>query len=231
MKPHLEKSHSLLPETKPNSLHSCDICRSPLPTSHLEIALCPNESCVSLFHLTCLASNIEPNSSIVPVKGICPGCKKEIVWDDVIRGVFGRAGQMESSGMDDGIQEPEDEMDDEEDLISVTPRKKRVSGLVRLTGKPRTLTPKKLRTKKGKLTKPRSGIVSVNATDDERSQNPTPKRKPRGIPRRNKTIVNSASEIGAVDISRQTKDIEDGMTVPDSAGEARDVWVISSDDD
>src|SRR5205814_10010181 len=57
--PHLEKSHSLLPETKDNSIHLCNICRSPLPQSHLEIALCPNESCESLFHLTCLGSQLE----------------------------------------------------------------------------------------------------------------------------------------------------------------------------
>jgi hypothetical protein len=169
------------------------------------------------------------------VKGSCPGCKKEILWGDVIRGVFGRAGQMEGNTVDDDIQESESEDDDEEDDIPITPRKKRVSGLVRLTGKPKTPTPKKPRTTKGrnaKSVKESSNVVSVDATDDEATPKPAAKRKPRGRPKKNAKIVDSRTEIGVPGVSRRTEDACGTlMMVPDSAGEANDVWVISSDDD
>ena len=119
--PHLAKSHSLLPETKLNSIHSCDLCQTPLPQSHLEIALCPNESCASLFHLTCLASRFEERNSILPVKGRCPVCHKEILWGDVIRGVFGRSGRMESTNIED--EDIDDtEVDEGDENIPITPR-------------------------------------------------------------------------------------------------------------
>jgi hypothetical protein len=142
---------------------------------------------------------------------------------------------MKGNTLDDDIQESESEDDDEEDDIPVTPRKKRVSGLVRLTGKPKTPTPKKPRATKGrnaKSVKESPNIVSVDATDDEATPRPAAKRKPRGRPKKNAQIVDSTSEIGIPGVSRRTEDTGGTlMMVPDSAGEANDVWVISSDDD
>ena len=223
--PHLEKSHSLLPERKDNSIHLCDICRSPLPQSHLEIALCPNESCESLFHLTCLGSQLEESNSIVPVKGACPGCRREIQWGDVIRGLFGRAGKMESNNLeDDDVDETSDEDQYDENDIPVTPRKKRVSGLVRLTGKPKTSqksTTKQPRMIKGKSSKP-SPVEIVSSSDDDTTPRPAP-HKPDGrikpeMTERRERRPNSA------------KQNENVLIIPDSDGEAKDIWIISSDD-
>jgi hypothetical protein len=230
--PHLAKSHSLLPETKSNSIHSCDICQSPLPESHLEIALCPNESCASLFHLTCLASRIEESDSILPVKGSCPGCQKEIWWGDVIRGVFGRSGRMESINIDEDHDMDDTEVDEDDQDLPVTPRKKRVSGLVRLTGKPKTpqkSTSKKSRAKKGKPHE----VEIVPATDDDATPKPNTPRKPRGRPKKPKTVTQTTDTVNP-DILQKTdyeKRSTNSMMIPDSSGEAKDVWVISSDDE
>jgi len=169
------------------------------------------------------------------VKGTCPGCKKEILWGDVIRGVFGRAGQMEGNSTEDDVHESQSEDDDDDDYddIPITPRKKRVSGLVRLTGKPKTPTPGKPRATKGTKGKSVKEAVAVDATDDESTPKPAVKRKPRGKSKRKANMVDRTSEIGAQGVPRWTEDVDGGtlMMVPDSAGEANDVWVISSDDD
>lgn len=212
--------------SRTNSIHSCDICRSTLPQSHLEIALCPNESCASLFHLTCLASRFDDTNFILPVKGMCPSCQREISWGDVIRGVFGRSGQMESNNLEDDDVDDTDEDDDEDDEdVPTAPRKKRVSGLVRLTGKPKTpqkSAPKKSRTTRGKTTK--ADVAEILASDDNATPKPVTKRKPRGRP---KSIKTKDVEMQG----RRTKETESTTMVPDSAGEAKDVCIISSDDD
>lgn len=148
--------------------------------------------------------------------------------------MFGRAGQLEGNAMDDDIQESEDEDDEEEEDIPTTPRKKRISGLVRLTGKPKTSTPKKARaTKNVREKKETPNVVSVDATDDDATPKPVSKRKPRGRPKKNAKTVDSTSEVSRPAASRSAKDTGGGtlMIVPDSAGEANDVWIISSDDD
>lgn len=138
--------------------------------------------------------------------------------------------------MDDDIQESEDEDDEEEQDIPTTPRKKRISGLVRLTGKPKTPTPKKARATKNvkeKSRKETSNVVSVDAIDDDATPKPVSKRKPQGRPKKNAKTVDSTSEVSRPAASRSAKDTGGGtlMMVPDSAGEANDVWIISSDDD
>jgi len=223
---HLEKSHSLLPPSKSPSTFLCEICYKPLPTSHLEIALCPHEACPSLYHLTCLASRLETTNSILPVKGPCPKCGKEILWGDVIRGVFGRSARMDSAeGEDEELTSSEmDEDDDEDEEVPKTRRKKRGSDLVRLTGKskeppkPKATTPKK---SKRQTKKEKTVVIPASDGDDsegiiQRHTPPPPRR--RGRPKKTtpepKIVKKNANSV---------------EMVPDSAGEERDVWIISSD--
>jgi hypothetical protein len=139
----------------------------------------------------------------------------------VIRGVFGRSGQMETVNPDEDELDDTDDDDEDEETPATPRRKKRLSGLVTLTGKqktPQKTTPKKAATK-GKSV--RRGMTStamvVPASDEEVTPKPP---KPRGRPKGAKSKVAAAP----------AKPVET-FVVPDSAGEANDVWIISSDED
>ena len=216
---HLEKSHSLLPASKPTSIYPCDICKCSLSKNHIDIALCPHESCASLFHLTCLATRLEGPDSILPIKGTCPVCQRNILWGDVIRGVFGRSGQMETVNPDEDELEDTQDEDEDDEAPAASRRRKRVSGLVTLTGKqktPQKTTPKKPRTpQKSSKTRTTGRAMEIPASDEDESTPRPP--KPRGRPKASKPQPSKLPERPA-----------EGFVVPDSAGEERDVWVISS---
>jgi hypothetical protein len=215
--------------------------------SHLDIALCPHESCASLFHLTCLSSRLEQSDSILPVNGTCPVCQKEILWGDVIRGVFGRAGHMETNLQDDDSEETDDS-DSEDDDKPIKPRKKRVSGPVRLTGKskitPKT-TPKTTPQKSRKKTANKTSVQqNIPLTNNEATPKPLRVRKQPVANPTNPLDIEDGSNTGrlkpsipAIPGHSQPKrpiasnQTAPSLTIPDSAGEANDVWVISSDDD
>jgi hypothetical protein len=135
---------------------------------------------------------------------------------------------MESNNPEDeDDNEDETEYDEDDEDTPITPRKKRVSGLVRLTGKPKTpqkSTPKRSRVTKGKTTKP--NIIKIPASDNDTTPKPLTKLKPYGR-RKSKESTNGEIKIR----SQRTNDTESGMMIPDSAGEAKDVWIISSDDE
>jgi len=141
---------------------------------------------------------------------------------------------MESNIVDDDVQESENDYDEEDEDAPVTPRRRRVSGLVRLTGRPKTPTPKKSRTTKTRKSgKEVPNTLSVDATDDDATPKPASKRKPRGRPKKNARAVDSTSAASAPGILRRTKTAggQPLLMVPDSAGEEKDVWIISSDDE
>jgi hypothetical protein len=238
--PHLAKSQSIFTPCRSKVSISCDICHKSLPQNHIEIALCPHETCPSATHLKCLASRLEKSNSILPVKGSCPICNKEILWGDVIRGVFGRAGRMDFIPAEQD-ETPEFESDEEEEVEAPPPRRRRSrpSGLINLTGKPKTqkiITPKRPRGKGKQQNKGDTGEVTVVPASDEESTSKPVRQKQKS---RRKTLedleVVDVSE-GAVSPKAQVprkkaekKQVEN--VIPDSAGEERDVWVISSDDE
>src|SRR2546423_6743725 len=137
--PHLSKSESIFSTSRSNISISCDICHKPIPQNHLEISLCPHETCPSVTHLKCLASRLEKSKSILPSKGSCSICNKEILWGDVIRGVFGRAGRKDFIPAEqDEVPESESDEEEEEEVEAPPPRRRRSSPseLMNLTGKP-----------------------------------------------------------------------------------------------
>ena len=142
-------------------------------------------------------------------------------------------------------EDNDDDHDHDEEQVRPTPprRRKRVSaGLIPLAGK--TKSPKKStpasRGKGKKTSKPDSNAkITVIPGSDEEEVTPKPVRQKKIQPRR-KTL----DDIEIVDVSegvetpkvraprkkiQQKKLVE--KTIPDSAGEERDVWVISSDDE
>ena len=157
------------------------MCHSSLPQRHLEIALCPNESCASLYHLTCLASRFDDTDSILPVKGTCPGCRKDILWGDVIRGVFGLSGLMEPKNLDDyDHMEGMDDIEDEEEDGPRALRNEPVSGLLRSTVKQKGVQKTPPKKSRGKGTLSTSNIVDVvPVSDDDATPKPARQRRPR----------------------------------------------------
>lgn len=67
----------------------------------LTVAVCPNPSCSSVSHLSCLSSAFLTTTpsisahypSLVPRGGSCPSCGEYILWGDVVRGCYRRRSQ------------------------------------------------------------------------------------------------------------------------------------------
>jgi hypothetical protein len=221
--PHLEKSHTLLPESKSLASFSCHLCLSSLPENHLEIALCPHKPCASVFHLTCLASHLETTDAILPVKGTCPGCRKEILWGDVIRGVFGRSGRLETCIADDETDLSEDEDEDEDvneydenEKPSLPKRTLSVQSTKNPTKQTKAASKPRATAKSSKRNQTEN-VVMVPETDEEASpKRPIQRNNPRGRPQSKKPTE-----------PRSTRQFS---TVPASEPEPEDVWIISSDD-
>jgi hypothetical protein len=235
LKPHVEKSRSIFPINKSPSLYSCDICLSPLPDSHLEIALCPYTSCPSKYHLTCLASRLEKSDSILPVNGPCRICGKEILWGDVVRGVFGRAGHIAQVNSDEE-ESGSDGSSEEANIASPTRRKRKVCGLVKLTGKPRSApeaSPKGKSQDKAKNTTSSKAKrkVAMKTSSRENQDVSTRHADQTDIEvHQIEELDQTPPQITKPEKSRRQPK-KSNLVIPDSAGEESDVWVISSEDD
>ena len=138
---------------------------------------------------------------------------------------------------EDDVEESED--DAEEEGRPSPRRRRRAAGLIPLAGMPRTPNKTTLKTSRAKGTQPAKvateSITVVPGTDEEATPKPVRKK----VQPRRKTL----DEIEIVDVSegvitpkapaprkkQQKKRAE--KIIPDSAGEERDIWVISSDDD
>jgi AT hook motif len=191
---------------------------------------------------------------MLPVKGQCPKCKKDIQWTDVIRGVFARSGRMESGQVeDDELDESELDEDEEEDEEEAPKpaRKNRGSDLVRLTGKSKGSPKSKATTSKGKKQTKKNETLVIPASDGDESEDilpSTPQPKKRGRPKKNadprktdelESLISPPLESKkrgrpkkSPEHSKPThKKKPSKEAIPDSAGEERDVWIISSDDE
>jgi hypothetical protein len=148
---------------------------------------------------------------------------------------------METNQQDDDFEETDDEEDEEDQ--PPTPRRKRVSGLVKLTGKPKTpqkSTPKTSRIKNTgiKDKKPKNiptgdmprppvgrhtqrqrdvGVISGRSNPvEQRRDDPT-------VPRSKRPIVFVSKKLPVAHNA--------AINIPDSGGEENDIWVISSEND
>ncbi|KAM0135240.1 hypothetical protein ACHAO1_005325 [Botrytis cinerea] len=88
-KSHLEKGerifHSEMKE-------SCNICNQDLQHNSGLYTICPNINCHSITHMTCLSQhflraekNEQSGEELIPVQGMCPGCRMDIRWNDVVK--------------------------------------------------------------------------------------------------------------------------------------------------
>ncbi|KAG7090907.1 hypothetical protein E1B28_009984 [Marasmius oreades] len=109
---HVKKNLDLLASSKQLV---CAVCKEGLtdytndPLSH---TLCPEVSCVSAAHLTCLSHKFLLEESIssktrpmIPRGGICPGCSHYVLWGHVIKGLYRRSVGGVRSAMEDDMNE------------------------------------------------------------------------------------------------------------------------------
>lgn len=84
VKPQVEKAKSIVDFELEGS---CSICASPLEHDEGMYTICPNPSCNSVTHLTCLSKGFlkGDEEALVPVSGSCPSCKEQTRWIDVVK--------------------------------------------------------------------------------------------------------------------------------------------------
>ncbi|VDB87173.1 unnamed protein product [Peniophora sp. CBMAI 1063] len=104
---HLVKHNAVVVEAR----YTCAVCRASIDdyrTAPLNTALCTNERCTAVSHLSCLGRHFSAQDpghvGIVPRGGDCPGCGDYLLWGDLVRGCYRRhAG---------GTAKPESEADE-----------------------------------------------------------------------------------------------------------------------
>lgn len=92
LKGHVEKSILLLAEDEALNCAVCSKTLGPYPRMAL---ICPRESCRTASHMTCLAAKFRmdegQDSSVVPTSGMCPICKEDLQWVDLVKEMSLRA--------------------------------------------------------------------------------------------------------------------------------------------
>lgn len=97
LKNRIEKSLFLLSEGEDTK---CAICSEDI-NPHITTALvCPQGTCSTAFHMTCLAKRFldseQPEDSVLPTSGTCPKCDSRLQWIDLVKEMSLRTrGEME----------------------------------------------------------------------------------------------------------------------------------------
>jgi structure-specific endonuclease subunit SLX1 len=85
LRPVLEKSRFLLEDDEGLV---CSLCKQNLNPTHDLITVCPQTTCQSFYHMTCLSSHfleVGATSSMIPTSGQCLGCKAHLSWVDLMK--------------------------------------------------------------------------------------------------------------------------------------------------
>ncbi|KAH7042722.1 hypothetical protein B0J12DRAFT_207813 [Macrophomina phaseolina] len=85
-KAHLEKTRTLLERSEKMT---CAVCKKRTQKKKSILLVCPEEGCNTVSHMMCLSAYFldeeGKTNSILPVQGQCPGCKKLIKWQTLMR--------------------------------------------------------------------------------------------------------------------------------------------------
>lgn len=84
IKDHVEKSAFLLAEGEDVK---CDVCQEPVASMHSAL-VCPMPGCKSASHMACLGQAFLKHGAredVVPRSGLCPGCRSELQWVDLVK--------------------------------------------------------------------------------------------------------------------------------------------------
>ncbi|WYZ38239.1 hypothetical protein EsH8_III_000153 [Colletotrichum jinshuiense] len=86
MKEYVEKGQSIMAFEREGS---CVICKEALPHGQGLHAVCPNEGCEGVGHLSCWSRHMlhheGEQQAIIPVQGRCPQCGGDVRWVDVMK--------------------------------------------------------------------------------------------------------------------------------------------------
>ncbi|KXH64717.1 GIY-YIG catalytic domain-containing protein, partial [Colletotrichum nymphaeae SA-01] len=86
IKPYVEKAQSIIAFEREGS---CVVCKEALPHGQGLHAVCPNESCEAVGHLSCWSRHMlhheEDREVVVPIQGRCPQCGGHIQWVDMMK--------------------------------------------------------------------------------------------------------------------------------------------------
>ncbi|KAI9880909.1 MAG: Slx4p interacting protein [Pleopsidium flavum] len=86
LKEHLEKSLFLLAE---GEVTSCAVCNKRVDQNTGMVVVCPVHNCRAASHMTCLSSRFLAKNglteALIPAEGLCPTCKTQIRWVDLMR--------------------------------------------------------------------------------------------------------------------------------------------------
>jgi structure-specific endonuclease subunit SLX1 len=72
----------------------CGVCQQDLKNDPGIHTTCPNPGCEGVTHMSCLSKHFlrsdedkQNEGTLIPIKGLCPSCKTEILWIDVVKEV------------------------------------------------------------------------------------------------------------------------------------------------
>lgn len=92
LKGHVEKSIFLLAE---DDALNCAVCSKALGPQSKMTLVCPHEDCRTASHMTCLAAKFRmdegQDASVMPTSGMCPICKEDLQWIDLVKEMSLRA--------------------------------------------------------------------------------------------------------------------------------------------
>ncbi|POS88312.1 hypothetical protein EPUL_000367 [Erysiphe pulchra] len=98
-KSHVEKTKNIFDFEQEGSCIICKIC---LKQNEGIYTVCPNPTCNSVTHMTCLSKYFLDgnNDLLIPIKGVCPACHTETRWIDFVKELSLRLrGQKEISNL------------------------------------------------------------------------------------------------------------------------------------
>jgi structure-specific endonuclease subunit SLX1 len=66
---------------------NCVVCKQHMPPGEGVYAICSNDGCEGVGHITCWSQHLLPSQehdSILPVEGTCPKCRGSVKWGDMM---------------------------------------------------------------------------------------------------------------------------------------------------
>ncbi|XP_012270077.1 structure-specific endonuclease subunit slx1 [Orussus abietinus] len=82
-----------------DSLALCSLCG--LIVNAEDKVTCIKSDCLLVAHLICLAEEFSKDEMILPIDGICPACKTNVLWGDLIRKKIGHNLHLTDNDKDD----------------------------------------------------------------------------------------------------------------------------------
>jgi len=80
-------------QIKPDDIILCYVCIAPVDSARK--ITCLNSECTVTCHILCMSKSFLSKGEYVPIEGICPKCKNQYLWGDIVRKFKGCYGNMD----------------------------------------------------------------------------------------------------------------------------------------